>query len=271
MMAAVPSYACCGPLDDLVGIGRVFELDRHGAVVAGVADRREVLLDGCHAHAGGQVAVHLAVAVGEMDVPDETGHLLDVVEGGVREVEVRDVGVRPHRRMVDLLDEADQLVDVLEQRFVERLELQHDLETLGARVLAGALDRPLGYVPDRLAREHLAVPVVLADDEQHVPGAEKGALVDVRLDAVEREPLDRFVEVDQAERDADHRSDRQTGLLGGALDLVALGVGEVERVLEDVVRIEADLLRLADAVQPTDLRAEPGRADHSEFHAVLLV
>ena len=59
------------------------------------------------------------------------------------------------------------------------------------RVLAGALDGLLGHVPDRLAREDLAVPVVLADDEQDVAGAEEGALVDVGLDAVEREPLHR--------------------------------------------------------------------------------
>ena len=138
---------------------------------------------------------------------------VDVLEGGVREVQVRDVGVRPHRRVVDLLDEADELVDVLEQRLVERLELEHDLEALGARVLAGALDGRLGHVPDRLAREDLAVPVVLADHEQHVARAEEGALVDVGLDAVEREPLHRRVEVDETESDADDGADRQADLL----------------------------------------------------------
>ena len=98
-------------------------------------------------------------------------------------------------------------------------------------------------------REDLAVPVVLADDEQHVARAEVGALVDVRLDPVEREPLHRRVEVDEAEGDADDRADRQPDLLAGLLDLLALGVRQVERVLEDVVRVEADLLRRADAVE----------------------
>ncbi len=92
---------------------------------------------GRDAHARGHVAVHLAVAVGEVDVADQTRHLVYVLEGGVRQVEVRDVGVRAHGRMVDLLDEADELVDVLEQRLVERLELEHDLEALRVRVLAG--------------------------------------------------------------------------------------------------------------------------------------
>ena len=65
------------------------------------------------------------------------------------------------------------------------------------------------------AREDLAVPVVLADDEQHVAGAEERALVDVRLDAVEREAAHRRVEVDDAEGDADDGADRQAGLLAG--------------------------------------------------------
>ena len=38
--------------------------------------------------------------------------------------------------VVDLLDEAHELVDVLQQRLVERLQLEHDLEALRACVLA---------------------------------------------------------------------------------------------------------------------------------------
>ena len=109
--------------------------------------------------------------------------------------------------MVDLLDEAHELVHVLEQRLVERLELERDLEALRVRVLAGFRHHLLRHVPDRRAREHLAVPVVLADDEQHVAGTEIGALVDVRLDAVEREPAHRRVEVDDPEPDADDGAD----------------------------------------------------------------
>ena len=124
----------------------------------------------------------------------------------------------------------------------------------------------LGHVPDRLAREDLAVPVVLADDEQDVAGAEERALVDVRLDPVEREAAHRRVEVDDAERDADDGADRQPGLVARRLDLRALGVGDVERVLEDVVRVEPDLLRLANALEPADGRVEPDRADDPELH-----
>ena len=116
-------------------------------------------------------------------------------------MEVRDVGVRAHGRMVDLLDEADELMDVLEQRLVERLQLEHDLEALRVRVLAGLL-APASFAMSQIAgaREHLAVPVVLADHEQDVPRAEERALVDVRLDAVEREAAHRRVEVDDPER-----------------------------------------------------------------------
>ena len=66
-------------------------------------------------------------------------------------------------------------------------------------------------------REDLAVPVVLADDEQDVARAEERALVDVRLDPVEREPPYRRVEVDDAEGDADDGADRQPDLLAGLL------------------------------------------------------
>ena len=70
-----------------------------------------------------------------------------------------------------------------------------------------------------LLREHLQVAVVLADDEQHVPAAEVGLLVDVRLAAVEREAAHGRHEVDEAERDADGGADRQPELLAGLLDL----------------------------------------------------
>ena len=188
--------------------------------------------------------MHLAVAVGQMDVPDQALQLRDVVERRVREMEVRDVGVRAHGRVVDLAHEADELVDVLDQRLRERLELEHDLDSLRRAYSPASLTHRLGHVPDRLAREHLAVPVVLADDEQDVASAEVGALVDIGLDAVEREALHRGVEVDDAEGDADDGTDRQPDLLAGLLDLCALVVGQVERVLEDVVGVEADLLRL---------------------------
>ena len=137
-------------------------------------------------------------------------------------------------------------------------------------VLARLADRLRRPCPRSPAREDLAVPVVLADDEQHVAGAEVGALVDVRLDPVEREALYGGVEVDEAEPDADDRADRQADLLARLLDLAALVVRQVERILEHVVGVEPDLLRRADPLQTADLRAEPGRADHSEFHAILL-
>jgi hypothetical protein len=183
---------------------------------------------------------------------------------------VRDVGVRPYRRVVDLLDEAHELVHVLQQRLVERLELECDLEALRLGVLTGFLDQVLRQVPDRCAREHLAVPVVLADDEQHVAGTEIRSLVDVRLDPVEREAAYRRVEVDDPEPDAHDGTDPQPDLVARVLDQLPRRVVDVEGVLEDVVRVEADLLRPANALFRSDLRVEPGRANHSELHHRLL-
>ena len=152
--------------------------------------------------------MHLAVTVGQVDVPDDAGQFLDVVERRAGEVQVRDVGVRANGRVADLVDEACEFVDVLEQCLLERLELEHDLEALRLRIFAGLLNHVLGHVPDRVFRENLAIPVVLPDDEQDVAGIEEGPLVDVRLDPVQREPAHRRVEVDDAEGDTDDRSDR---------------------------------------------------------------
>src|SRR4029077_9285598 len=80
-------------------------------------------------------------------------------------------------------------------------------------------------------------------------------------------PLDRRVEVDDPERDADDRPDRQGDLPRGPPDFLPPPVAQVERVLEHVIRVEADLLGSADAVESAHLRAEPGRADHPEFHS----
>src|SRR5688572_20962409 len=58
------------PFDDAAGLRRVFQLDADGAVEPCVADGGEVALDRRHAAAGREVAVRLAVAVGQVHVRD---------------------------------------------------------------------------------------------------------------------------------------------------------------------------------------------------------
>ena len=128
-----------------------------------------------------------------------------------------------------------ELVHAVGDGVLERLELDHQLDSLRLGVL-GELAEVLRDEPeDLLLREHLQVAVVLAGDEQHVAAAEVRLLVDVRLAAVEREAAHGGHEVDEAERDADGGADRQPELLAGLLDRAALVVARRQRVLEDVV------------------------------------
>ena len=114
-----------------------------------------------------------------------------------------------------------ELVDAVRDRVLERLQLDHQLDSLRLGVL-GELRTFSATSPNLLCRDHLQVAVVLADDEQHVAAAEVGLLVDVRLAAVEREPPHRRDEVDEAERDADGGADRQPDLVARLLDQPAL-------------------------------------------------
>ena len=90
-------------------------------------------------------------------------------------------------------------------------------------------------------------------------------LIEVRAQSLLREALDGRVEVDEPERDAELRTDRQACRVARCPDLGALGVGQVERVLEHVVRVEPDLLRLVDALDATDVRPQPRGADHAQL------
>ena len=165
-------------------------------------------------------------------------------------------------------DQVGELVDAVRDRVLERLELDHQLDSLRLGVL-GELAEVLDDEPeDLLLREHLQVAVVLAGDEQHVASAEVRLLVDVRLAAIEREPAHGRHEVDEAERDADGRADRQLELVAGLLDQPALVVARRQRVLEDVVGVEADLLRLRDPLEHAERGPVPGRADQPELECV---
>ena len=118
---------------------------------------------------------------------------------------------------------------------------------------------------DLLGAEHLEVAVVLPCDEQHVPAAEVRLLVDEGAAAVEREAPNGRREVDKAERDADRGADREVELLARLLDRAPRVVVQLERVLGDVVGVEADLLRLAHARDDADARPVPRGADQPEL------
>ncbi len=204
---------------------------------------------------GGHVAVHLAVAVGEVDVADQARQL-----GRRRRTSSpRGGGARCRRSRgrpgwsISLTKRTSSCTS-FSSASLNGSSSSTISRPFECAYSPASVDHVLRQVPDRRAREDLAVPVVLADDEQDVARAEVRALVDVRLDAVEREAAHRRVEVDEPEarRRRRERIGRPASSQAALISARSASV-DVERILEDVVGVEADLLGLADAFDATDL------------------
>ena len=90
--------------------------------------------------------------------------------------------------------------------------------------------------------------------------------VEVRPDPLGVEPPDAGVEVDQPHGDAGHAHDRQAGGVAFVLDQPLLLDVDVERIGEDVDRVEADLPGLVDAERGPAAGLDPGRIDQAELH-----
>ena len=212
--------------------------------------------------------MHLPVAVGHVNVADPTREQLDVFERRSREVQVRDVGVRLHRRVIDLPDQARERGDATGDRVLERLELDHDVDPARPGVLGELSDVLHHEAEDLVGREHLQVAVVLARDEHDAPPSEGGLLVDVRLATIEREPAHRRHEVHEPEGDAHGRANREPDLRARLRDRGDLVGTRRQRILEHVVGVEADLLRLPDPLDDGESGAVPRRADQSQLDHV---
>src|SRR5262245_44899499 len=104
------------PIDDLVGLGGVFQLDADGAVDAEVFDFAQVGGEVDDAAAGGQVAVDFAVAIRDVYVDGLALESAQLLRRGAAELQVRDVDVGTHGGMIHVVDEADHAVHVVEQR-----------------------------------------------------------------------------------------------------------------------------------------------------------
>ena len=90
----------------LSGFGREFQLDTHRARESRGLHVRQVRRKIDHAAAGRQVAMLLAVAIGEMRVRDAALQFQDLRGAGVHQRQVRNVEVRLHRRMPHVVQES---------------------------------------------------------------------------------------------------------------------------------------------------------------------
>ena len=149
---------------------------------------------------------------------------------------------------------------------MKRLQLQGDLHAQLRRIVAqqpAVLDaRP----PLLLGRNHFLVPDVFAQHQQHVLGLVLVGQVEILLHALDMKPLHAGIEVDQPHRHAGDRDDRQLQPVALVLDQPPLADVDIERIDEDIDRVEAELLGLPQAIDRRLIGLHPGGVDEAEFH-----
>ena len=190
----------------------------------------------------------------------------DVVERGAGELQVRDVRVRLDGGRSTAVRPASSCT--LPARRLEgssSIASSSPCAPHARRARGGSRRRARGSAPSRTPAGRSST----RRQRAAVAAAEVGLLVDVRLAAVEREAAHGRHEVDETERDADRGADRQAELLAGLLDRGARRRRR-QRILEDVVGVEADLFRLRDSLEHARATSVPGRADQPELEGVAI-
>ncbi len=123
-----------------------------------------------------------------------------------------------------------------------------------------------GGSPLLFGGDHFLLPDIFTQDEQDVFGLEEERHVEVGAHAIEVKSLDAGVEVDESDGDASDAHDRQAGFAALGHDQFFLVDVDIERVGEDVDRIEADFLGLPDSEVGSAAGLDPGRVDEPELH-----
>ena len=84
--------------------------------------------------------------------------------------------------------------------------------------------------------------------------------------AINVEPLDAGVKVDQARRDAADGDNRQTGPLALLPDQQSFLDVDIQRVRKNIDGIETEFLRLVNSPSRFTPRLSPGRVNQSQLH-----
>ena len=185
---------------------------------------------------------------------------------------VADIDVRFHGRIVHVGQEAIHLGNVVDERHVERLKLNDDLEVAFAGVVAKKSAVFDSEPPLLLRRDDLFLPNVFTDDEQVVFRTKRRTHVEVALAALDVEALNRRVEIHQANAYADHADDRQFEFVAGLLDLGDAVCGlRLHRVLENINTVEAQFLGFPEAIHKANAVLFPSRINHSQFHYAVML
>ena len=209
--------------------------------------------------------MNLPVAVADMDMLDPAGEPRHLGRLCMDEIEVGDVAVGHHRLgQADVVEEAEHRVDRVDERQLERLELDGDPQAPVGGVGSELADGVDAELPLLGRRDHLLLPDILPEDEKEIAAAVVGGEIEVGPAAVEVEAAHRGAEVDEAERDAAQAHDRQIELAAGVGDQPPLRRGHVERIGEEIDRVEAESLRLLEAEACPLAGLGKGRVDQSE-------
>ncbi len=118
-------------------------------------------------------------------------------------------------------------------------------------------------------RNYLAIPDVLADDQQHVAGLVFVGQVQIGADPPKVKCPDAVVEIDQSDGHAGKRYDRQAQSVAAVLNEPTLANVERERIGENVDHVEADFFSLCQAEFGRLLGLHPGGIDQAEFHGIV--
>ena len=154
-----------------------------------------------------------------------------------------DVDVGARGRMIDVGEEARHAFDVVDERQVEWLELDSDFEIESARVFGELAHVFNGPLPLIFRGDHFLLPNIFAKNEQEIFAFEFVAEIEVALCTMRMEVAHGFVEIRNAERAADGGAYRKIVFAGRLPNQTPFFGSDLERVSENINRVEADLLR----------------------------
>src|SRR5205823_3599503 len=144
--------------------------------------------------------------------------------------------------MVHIVQKPAHAIDVVDERKREWLELDGELQTESLcifREVAHMLDGPFPLIG---GGDDLLLPDILAQNEEHVPGLELMAQIEIALGSKHVKIAHRLVEVRDAEGATDYRDYRQIGCNARLANEPPLLRGDFERIGKNIDCVEADFL-----------------------------
>ena len=254
------------PGDDLGVVGRVFQLDGDDAVDFQLLDGLQVGRELDNAAAGRQIAMHLAVAIAQMNVDGFALELLHLGGAGVGQDQVADVDVGPDARMAALIDETDHAGNAVQEAEAERLQFEGNVDAAFVGVIAQTAAGFQAPIPLRLGRDDFALPDIFAQDDEDVFRAPSFGQIDVLAAAGQVELAHRLVEIDHSHRDDRQRDDGQAEPGRNAADETDFALGEAGGLGENIDAIETDAGDVFKAHRGIDAGLGEGAVDDAKSH-----